>query len=283
MALSLKHAFASAKADGTDVTKVQPSNWNAEHAITLAADKLIGRDSSGAGAAQEIACTAFGRSIISAADLAALVAAGVPVATTGDVKFSFKPTADAGWILATYATIGDATSGAGARANADCLDLFTLIYTYFSDANCPLYTQNGGALTTRAIQGTPTNAFNNHCVLFLPNITGRVIGAAGSGNGLTVRALGSYVGAETHALSVAELASHNHNITDPGHTHGVTHNAVYGASFFSGAGGGGVTTLGAATITISTGYTGITINNNGSGTAHNNMQPTVFLNAFIKL
>ena len=54
MTLSLKHSFTSAKADGTDSTLVQPSAWNAEHTITLAAGKVLGRDSSGAGAAQEL-------------------------------------------------------------------------------------------------------------------------------------------------------------------------------------------------------------------------------------
>jgi len=54
MTVSLKHAFNSPKADGTDTTLVQPSNWNAEHVITLSAGKVVGRDSSGAGAAIEL-------------------------------------------------------------------------------------------------------------------------------------------------------------------------------------------------------------------------------------
>lgn len=70
MTISLKHAFQSTKGDGTDATRVQPSNWNAEHAITLAADSLVGRGST-AGAAVEITCTAFGRTLIASADQAA--------------------------------------------------------------------------------------------------------------------------------------------------------------------------------------------------------------------
>ena len=54
MTISLKHTFQSAKSDGTDSTLVQPSNWNAEHTITLAAGKVLGRDSSGNGAMQEL-------------------------------------------------------------------------------------------------------------------------------------------------------------------------------------------------------------------------------------
>lgn len=54
MAVSLKHAFQSAVADGGDTSLVQPSNWNAEHTLTLDSGKLIGRYSAGNGSAQEI-------------------------------------------------------------------------------------------------------------------------------------------------------------------------------------------------------------------------------------
>ena len=55
MAISFRHAFTSGKVDGTDSTLIQPSNWNAEHTLTLAAGKVLGRDSSAGGAAQELA------------------------------------------------------------------------------------------------------------------------------------------------------------------------------------------------------------------------------------
>ena len=54
MTLSIKHAFNSAVADSGNTALVQPSNWNAEHNITLAAGKVMGRDTSGAGAVQEL-------------------------------------------------------------------------------------------------------------------------------------------------------------------------------------------------------------------------------------
>jgi len=54
MAVSLKHSFQSAKADGADSTLVQPSSWNAEHTLTLATNKLLGRSTAGTGAAEEI-------------------------------------------------------------------------------------------------------------------------------------------------------------------------------------------------------------------------------------
>lgn len=55
MAISLKHNFASAKPDGTDLTLIQPSNWNDEHTLQLATSRLIGRTTAGTGSAEEIA------------------------------------------------------------------------------------------------------------------------------------------------------------------------------------------------------------------------------------
>lgn len=54
MAISLKHAFTSPKSDGGDATLVRPSNWNAEHTLTLDQDRVLGRKSTGNGAAEEL-------------------------------------------------------------------------------------------------------------------------------------------------------------------------------------------------------------------------------------
>ena len=54
MTVSLKHTFQSAKDDSLDVTVIQPSNWNEEHELELATDKLLGRATAGTGAAEEI-------------------------------------------------------------------------------------------------------------------------------------------------------------------------------------------------------------------------------------
>ena len=55
MTVSLKHTFQSAKPDGTDASLVQPSSWNAEHELTIATNKLLGRATAATGAAEEIA------------------------------------------------------------------------------------------------------------------------------------------------------------------------------------------------------------------------------------
>lgn len=54
MAISLKHAFQSAKSDGADTSQVQPSNWNAEHTLTCAASRFLGRVTTGVGAVEEL-------------------------------------------------------------------------------------------------------------------------------------------------------------------------------------------------------------------------------------
>jgi hypothetical protein len=54
MAVSLKHAFVSAVPDDADTSLVRPTDWNAEHVLTMAEDRLLGRTTAGTGAAEEI-------------------------------------------------------------------------------------------------------------------------------------------------------------------------------------------------------------------------------------
>ena len=54
MAISLKHNFQSSVADEGDTSLVRPSNWNAEHDLTLATSRLVGRTTAGTGSAEEI-------------------------------------------------------------------------------------------------------------------------------------------------------------------------------------------------------------------------------------
>lgn len=58
MALSLTHTFVSAIPDGADTTVVRPTNWNAEHTITIGTGKLMGRTTALTGAVEEIGVTA---------------------------------------------------------------------------------------------------------------------------------------------------------------------------------------------------------------------------------
>lgn len=92
MALSLTHAFVSAVADGGDASQVRPSNWNEEHAITAAANKLIGTDGSGDGAeigvGAGLAVASSTLSLSPIADTAANIAdAAAAINTTGKTLY----------------------------------------------------------------------------------------------------------------------------------------------------------------------------------------------------
>lgn len=57
MAISLKHAFTNGVADdaaSAAAGETLPSHWNAEHVLTLATGRLLGRTTAGSGAAEEI-------------------------------------------------------------------------------------------------------------------------------------------------------------------------------------------------------------------------------------
>lgn len=138
--------------------------------------------------------------------------------------------------------------------------------------------------------GNGTTTFN------VPDMRGRVVagrddmgGSAASRltsttmtpNGTTLAAVG---GSQTHTLITAELAAHSHSVTDSGHTHSITQSGNTGSNVFIGGSGGGnsLWSLAAAATATNSNTTGITIQNAGSGSAHNNVQPTIIANYIIK-
>ena len=212
---------------------------------------------------------------------------------TGDIKMAWRTAAPNGYVRANGRTIGSPTSGASERANADCEALFLFLWT--QDSNLAVSGGRGG---------TNTGDWAANKTIVLPDFRGRVpagldsMGNSAAGRltdtpfGADTDTLGSAGGAEDHELTTGELASHTHTGTtdsDGAHTHGITLIGRGGNAAFtlrSPAWGQDDSTTAEQTVTTASGGAhthDFTTDASGSGTAHNNTQPTVLVPYFIKL
>lgn len=126
------------------------------------------------------------------------------VMAAGDTKFSYQ-TADHGrWLMVTgpQRTIGNAGSGATARANEDTLALYTLLWS-LDAADVAIYTSTGAASTRGASAAADFAALKR---IDLPNESGLVSKGHHGGNGAlttnTTRRLGS--------VEMDEVKRHKH-------------------------------------------------------------------------
>ncbi len=172
---------------------------------------------------------------------------GIPV---GTVQQYIGTTAPLGWLLLQGGTIGDASSAATVRANADTETLYCLLWNSLSNAQAPVSSGRGA---------TAAEDFAAHKTITLPDARGRAVIGSGTGSGLTARTHGATGGAETHTLTITEMPSHAHS---------------YGTFSFALAGSN------AANIPVNA-ANGTTAYTGGNG-AHNNMQPWLALNYIIK-
>lgn len=142
------------------------------------------------------------------------------------------------------------------------------------------------AVSTTYGSGDGSSTFN------LPDLRGRVVagqddmGGASANRltdqtgGLNGDTLGDTGGSETQALTEANLAAHTHTFSDTdAHTVSIPRAFIFGAANNSvNVDGSGVRSdSGSITVSISG-----TTSSTGSGSAHNNVQPTIVLNYIIK-
>jgi microcystin-dependent protein len=331
MAISLKHSFNCAKLDGLDTTVVQPSDWNAEHALTAASGKVLGTVSNSTTVSElPLSVDPTGQSIILPSGTTAqrpTPAAGMTRFNTDLGKYEYysgaawKPVdnvqlstgqpsdpvtgelwvdTDANNALTVYngsnfvspwATPldGSVTTAKIVDANVTLAKLAAAVqallvpagvvspYAGTSEPTGWLFARGQAVSRSTyaalfAAIGTTYGVGDGSTTFNLPDLRGRV--AAGkddmggtSANRLTNQSggldgdvLGASGGAETHTLTVNELASHTHTITA----------AIRTGSAQSGSGDNECNNV------------NLTTNSTGGSQAHNNVQPTIILNYIIK-
>lgn len=183
------------------------------------------------------------------------------VFTTGDFVLSLRNDSREGWVLCEDQTIGAYNSGAS-YALTDCQALFILLWNNVSNTYAPLLDSSGNPVA-RGVSAIAD--FNAARRLTLTRALGRALASAGAGVGLTSRALGEFLGEETNALVKANIPPHTHEYSR-------------------------ATTLISMARNDSPALTALETTNTGdgssdglAGTPHNNMQPTIFVNVYIKL
>lgn len=113
----------------------------------------------------------------------------------------------------------------------------------------------------------------------IPDLRGRVSNHQGSGPGLTPYTLGEQSGAETVSLLVANLPAHTHTLR----ADSVISSAASGSSPSSTFLANSARTSRYVTGTANSALNGTAIVSQGSGVAHENMQPYLALNYCIAL
>ncbi len=140
-----------------------------------------------------------------------------------------------------------------------------------------------------AIMGTTYGPGNGSTTFNLPDKTGRVSAMKESSAsrltstyfGGASTSLGAVGGLDSHTLTISEIPSHTHSITDPGHTH--TTNGNFLKQGLVGSDYQGSSFLGSAPVVVNSATTGISVNNTGGGSAHSIVQPTIICNYIIRI
>lgn len=137
------------------------------------------------------------------------------IAPVGEIRPFLRNTAPTGWLELNGGTIGNASSGGTARANADTQALFYIIWAATSATDLPIYSSTG----TPSSKGASAAAdFAANKRLSLPDVRGNFLRAWDNGRGVdTSRTLGSHqdeiVGAHTHTGTTDSQGTHSHSVS----------------------------------------------------------------------
>lgn len=224
-----------------------------------------------------------------------LVAYSQGVAAGTTEIWPFNTLKSGGYVWLNGTTIGNATSNATQRANADTQTIFELLWNDYSNAVLPLLT-SGGVAVTRGVSAAADYALNRQ--LTLPDACGSLVafmdnmgGIAAKnrittgGSGISGVTLGARGGAQNVALTSNQNGQHFHtgNTNSNGaHFHGMTF-------YLGSSGGGGITRDSQVGFFPGVDYTttegehahSFTTSSSGLGEAHQNMPPTVMLGGLI--
>lgn len=231
----------------------------------------------------------------------------ISLATTGNI--TNNSTSVTNIPSTTNMDVGMPISGSGIQSGTSISSITNL--NAITISKTATATTTGVALTIAPFGvGDGSTTFN------VPDLRSKTPISAGTGSGLSKRILGVIGGTETETLSLSQIPSHNHGLTDNGHQHtgntGYESNTHYHPTYMrttgQEAGGYGLGIAGAFTnrvivtsagaydypgyqqasvqhyhsFTTATGYASITLQPAGSGGSHNNMQPYLPLNFIIK-
>ena len=212
------------------------------------------------------------------------------VASTGDIKFRATGETLTGWVKANGQTIGNPTSGASQRANADTQNLYSYLWTNCIDAHCPVIGGRGPSAIAD---------FNGGKQITLPDLRSRIpfglddMGAVAAGRlqpgnmvgpGDTPTTPGGIAGEINHTILQAQVPNYALSFTTT-----VTDTRTWGAQG-SGAGGSTFAGLSGATgVNVPVTVTGGSItaattgNSGGSGQGMNVVNNSILGTWFIKL
>ncbi len=198
---------------------------------------------------------------------------------TGTLRGYIGTVEPSGYVFASGRSVGNPSSSATGRANSDTQALFVLLWN--SDLTNTYFVVAAG-------RGSSALAdFSANKTITLPDLRGRApigldnMGGTDAGRLDWTNAIGYAGGEQYHTLTATEMPVHNHNVTDPGHSH----TTMVGRSDIARTNDSAIPLSASTNTYFSTGSssTGITIQNAGSGGAHNNLQPSILLNWIVKL